>query len=313
MDLRQLRYFVAIVESGSISRASFQLNIAQPALSLHIRNMEAELDMPLLHRTPQGVRPTEAGTILLRNARVIVERFEQTRREIKDSMVEPIGEVRLGLPGTISQILGVPLIMAARDRYPKIRLRIAEAMSGYVLEWLRLGRVDLALLFQAVEERGLHSEEVMSESLVLFGPSDGPTDPLPEPDQVIPFQAITALPLILPSLGHGLRDLLAGVAAREGVRLTADIEIDSYPAIKTLVERRLGYSILPTQAVRQEAAQGRLRYWQFDPPLMRAVHLAQPIDRPLSHAAKAIEQLCRATLRDLVRSGGWQGALMNGA
>ena len=89
MDLRQLRYFVAIVQCGSISRASLQLNIAQPALSLHVRNMEADLGLPLLFRTPQGVQPTEAGLILLRNARLIIEQFEQAQREIRGSAAEP--------------------------------------------------------------------------------------------------------------------------------------------------------------------------------------------------------------------------------
>ena len=171
VDLRQLRYFVAIVQSGSISRASLQLNIAQPALSLHIRNMEADLGVPLLFRTPQGVQPTEAGLILLRNAKTILAQFEQTEREIRGSSTEPTGEVRLGLPGTISQILGAPLVIAARERYPKITLRIAEAMSGYVLEWLRLGRVDLGLLFQTVEDRDLRSIALATETLVLFGPA----------------------------------------------------------------------------------------------------------------------------------------------
>lgn len=314
MDLRQLRYFLAIVECGSISRASLQLNIAQPALSLHIRNMEAELNTPLLFRTAQGVQPTEAGNILLRNARIIIDRFEQTQREIKDSTQEPVGEVRLGLPGTISQILGVTLIMAARERYPKIRLRIAEAMSGYVLDWLRTGRVDLGLLFQAVEDRGLHATALMTETLVLLGPTDGKvdgsSDTLPPTERPIPYAAVANLPLILPSIGHGLRDLLAGKAAEQGMRLAPGIEIDAYAAIKVLVERRLGYSILPAQAVREEIAAGRLRAWRFSPPVLRTVHLVHATDRPLSQAVKAINMLCRTTLRDLVTSGAWQGGQM---
>ena len=116
MDLKQLRYFVAIIQCGSITRASLQLYVAQPALSLHIRNMEADLGVPLLFRTSQGVQPTEAGVILLRNAQIILAQFEQAETEIKGSTAEPAGGVRLGLPSSISQILGVPLILAARER-----------------------------------------------------------------------------------------------------------------------------------------------------------------------------------------------------
>ncbi|MDX7953911.1 LysR family transcriptional regulator [Lichenihabitans sp. Uapishka_5] len=174
MDLRQLRYFVAIVQSGSISRASQALNVAQPALSLHIRNMEADLGVPLLFRTPQGVQATEAGLVLLRHARTILSQFEAADREVRGTATEPTGEVRLGLPSTISRILGVPLVLAARARHPKVVLRVAEAMSGYVLEWLRAGRVDLGLLYQCVEDKDLRSIGLLTEPLVLFGPVVAP-------------------------------------------------------------------------------------------------------------------------------------------
>ena len=310
MDLRQLRYFVAIVQSGSISRASLTLNVAQPALSLHIRNMEADLGVPLLFRTPQGVQPTEAGLILLRNARVILAQFEQTEREIKGSAAEPSGEVRLGLPGTISQILGVPLVIAARERYPKVTLRIAEAMSGYVLEWLRLGRVDIGLLFQFVEDKELRSFGLVSETLVLFGPTLPPGGRRHPEDGPVSFAELATLPLILPSPGHGLRDLIDGRAASLDVPLRTDIDIDAYGAIKTLVEQGLGYSILPVQAVQREIGEGRLRSWAITPALARTVHLVIPTNRPISHAARAVEELCRVTLRDLVRSGAWHSAQM---
>ncbi|GGE22643.1 LysR family transcriptional regulator [Aureimonas endophytica] len=311
MDVRQLRYFVAIVESGSISRAAQRLNVAQPSLSLHIRNMEADLGVPLLFRTPQGVQATEAGEILLRNARTIVAQFEEAEREIRGSGLEPAGEVRLGLPSSIAQVLGVPLVLAAREQLPKVKLRIAEAMSGYVLDWLRLGRVDLGLLYAFVEDRGLRSIGLLSEALHLFGPAGDPDeDALPPAGAPVPIGALAGLPLILPSPGHGLRDLVEEKAAAEGARLGAAIEIDAYGAIKTLVERGLGFSVLPAHAIRRETEDGRLRAWPFEPAFLRTVHLVEPIDRPLSQAVRAVESLCRRTLRDLVRSGAWSGAQM---
>lgn len=305
---------MAIIQCGSITRASLQLNVAQPALSLHIRNMEADLGVPLLFRTPQGVLPTEAGTILLRNARLILGQFEQAQAEIRGSTAEPAGEVRLGLPSSISQILGVPLILAARERYPRISLRIAEAMSGYVLDWLRLGRVDLGLLYAVVEDRGLRSNSLLTEQLVLFGPA-GPraglhAGPPPGDGGAVPLQALADRPLVLPSPGHGLRDLLDETAAQYGLRLSPGIQIDAYASIKIMVERGLGFSVLPAHAVQKEVGEGRLRAWPFDPPLIRTIHLAQPTDRPLSHAVRAIEGLCRTTVAELVRSGTWHSARM---
>ena len=305
MDLKQLRYFVAIVQSGSITRASQQLNVAQPALSLHIRNMEADLGVPLLFRTSQGVQPTEAGQILMRNAQVILAQFEQAQAEIKGASAEPAGDVRLGLPSSIAHTLGVPLILAARERYPRINLRIAEAMSGYVLDWLRLGRVDLGLLYALVEDRGLRSISLMSEALMMCGLAG--SDALPQGGQVS-LAALAKRPLILPSPGHGLRDFLDEKAAAEGVRLTPAFEIDAFGAIKALVEKGLRLSVLPAHAIAREVAEKGWRAWAFDPPLVRTVHLVLPTDRPLSQAAQTIESLCRTTLADLVRSGVWSSA-----
>ena len=305
MDLRQLRYFVAIIQCGSITRASSQLNVAQPALSLHVRNMEADLGVPLLFRTPQGVQPTEAGQILMRNAQLILGQFEQAEAEIRGSAAEPAGEVRLGLPSSISQVFGVPVILAARERLPRVRLRVAEAMSGYVLDWLRLGRVDLGLLYTAVEDKGLRSAGLLSEELVLFGPGGAPGQ-----DGSVRLTALADHPLVLPSPGHGLRDLLDATAVATGLSLAPEVEIDAYGSIKVMVERGLGFSVLPAHAVRREVEEKRLRAWSFDPVLRRVVHLVSPSDRPLSHAVRAVEALCRTTLAELVRSGAWHAAQM---
>lgn len=313
MDLRQLRYFVAIVEQGSFSKAALALRVAQPALSLHVRNMEADLGKALLFRSPQGVLPTEAGEILLRKARLIIEQFESVREEIEGHEAEPSGEVRLGLPGTISQILAVPLIIEARRLYPKIKLRIAEAMSGFVLEWLRQDRIDLGILYIPVEDRGLTSHHVLTEELCLLGPR-GETSACGATPSAGPisYSAVAELPLILPGTGHGLRQLLEDKALTLGAALNTVMDVDSYGNIKELVEAGLGYSILPTNAIAREVSEGRLRAWTIEKPaLTRTVHLVHPADRPLPNAVAAIESVCRATLAKLVETGRWNASLAN--
>lgn len=309
MDLRQLRYFVAIVEQGSFSKAAAALNVAQPALSLHVRNMEADLKTPLLFRSPQGVVVTEAGAILLRNARVIIDQFAVAEEEIRGHEAEPAGEVRLGLPGTISQILSVPLIMAARKRYPKIKLRIAEAMSGFVLEWMRDGRIDLAVLYIPVDDRGLASRQVLTEELCLLGPPE-PLDGMAlPPGEVMDYRDVARLPLILPSLNHGLRELVEKEAAQAGFTLNTVIDVDSYGNIKELVEEGMGYSILPYNAIAREVQEGRLIHRGIEKPVLkRDVHLVHNATRPMTNAVAAVEQLCRSTLLSLAQTGRWNGA-----
>lgn len=309
MDLRQLRYFVTIVEVGSFSKAAHRLHVAQPALSQHVRNMELDLGVDLLFRSPQGVRPTEAGETLVRHARLMLVQMEVAREAVRRGASEPEGEVRFGLPGTVSQMLCVPLLSEARRRYPKIKLRVAEAMSGFVLDWLREGKIDLGVLYRSVTERTLEVRHVLSEDLCLLGPSS-PLELHHPPPGPVSFAAVADLTLILPSLGHGLRDLIEERAVAEGVHLSTIIDIDTYGQIKLLVEGGIGYSILPNAAVRAEVEKGLLLTWPMgEPVLSRDLHLVRPCNRPLSNAVRAIEELAYTTLVRLVREGAWPADL----
>lgn len=311
MEFRQLRYFAIIVEQGSFSKAAQVLGVAQPALSTHVRNMEIELGASLLFRGAQGVKPTTAGEILLVHAKTIMSQMDLARREIADKESEPSGEVRLGLPGTIAQMVSVPLIVETRRLFPKVKLCIAEAMSGFVLEWAREGRVDLAMLYLGVEDRKLQSHPVLSEELRLFCAASAPD---PRPDRpVAGYDEIAGLPLILPSASHGLRVLLEEEATSRGVALGTVIEVDAYNSIKELVEVGLGYAILPSSAIAREVREGRFVSWPIGtPPLSRTVHLVGPNDRLMGNAVAAVEALCRSTLADLVQTGRWEARMLCG-
>lgn len=309
MDIRQLRYFIAIVEQGSFSKASSLLNVAQPALSLHVGNMEADLGTTLLFRKSNGVVPTESGQILLRNARLIIDQFEKTRAEIIGHEAEPSGEVRLGLPSTMSQLLSVPVIVAARKKFPKVTLRIAEALSGFVLDWAREGRVDLAVIYVPVADRALSADPILTEDLCLFGPVTPLDGVTLEGREIVTFAKISQLPLILPSPIHGLRVLLEAKATEHGLSLSTVTDVDSYGSIKELVDRGLGYSILPYSAIAREVEANRLRAWEItQPELKRSVYLVHQAVRPMTNAVAAIEQLARETLVELVTTGRWSGA-----
>ncbi|AXC48810.1 LysR family transcriptional regulator [Paracoccus suum] len=310
MDLRQLRYFIAIAEQGSFSRAAVVLHVAQPALSLHVRNMEAALGTALLVRTPRGVELTEAGTILLRHARIIMDQITVAAEEVRGRHSDPAGDVRLGLPGTIGQILAVPLITAANQRYPRIKLRIAEAMSGFILEWMREGRIDLAVLYGQAAEHGIRTEQLLDEQLQFFGPAEGlRSEVLPPPHSPLAFAEIARLPLILPGIGHGLRDLLGRHAQVHQVELNTVIDVESYSNIKALVAEGLGYSILPEHAIAAEVAEARLRSWPVAAPgITRGIYLAHSASRPMTSAVSTVLALARETLHDLARTGRWIGA-----
>jgi LysR family nitrogen assimilation transcriptional regulator len=310
VDIRQLRYFVAVVEAQSFSRAAQKLYVAQPALSLHVRNMESDLGTELLLRTPQGVVPTDAGLVLLQRARDIIADFESAKQAVGEHARDPAGEVQIGLPGTIAELLAVPLILRTRERYPKIRLKIAEAMSGFVLEWLHEGRIDLGVLYLPIYERGLRSTPVATEQLYLFAPGDLEGVELPPPGTALDFSTIAELPVILPGPSHGLRALIDAEMESASVELSTVIDVNSYKAIKTLVAHGEGVSILPAHSIAAEVDAGQFRSWPIsEPPFGRTVHLVQPFDKPLSAAAIAVQHLCEETLQALQASGEWRLSL----
>lgn len=303
MDLRHLKYFCAIVEEGSFTRAALRLGVAQPALSQHVKRMEEHLGTALLLRMPTGVHPTEAGELLRRRAGAIVSDFDRLEEEVRGVGGVPRGTVRLGLPGTIGSILSVPLISRCRDLYPEIKLVIAEAMSGFVRSWLHEGRVDFAVVYTQVRDRLVTSDILLEEELVLISPSGagayGPLD----------LAHLNERDLVLSSGTHGLRILLDDALGPSGAKLRPAIEVDSYRSIMDLVAKGFGASVLPLHAVAADAADGRFEIAHFGPaPFRRAVYLEQLSARPMSRALGAVDGVLRELIRDLIEQGAWLGA-----
>lgn len=303
MDVRQLRYFKQVVESGSFSKAANTLHVAQPALSQHVRHMEEELGVTLLHRNPQGVTATEAGERLLAHARQILAEFAEIPDSVRGETVAPRGDVRFGMPGTVSELLAAPLIEAARERYPQVRIRIVEAMSGYILNWLRRGDVELAMLYSTSDLRGLAAHHALSEEIFLFATPEIADCP---PGDTASLAQIAKLPLVIPGPGHGLRQLIEEAAITARAPLSPSIEIDSYGQIKKVVRRGLGFGILPLMAINREVDEGVFRKWRIaSPEITRRVYLSYSTERPLLNAQRAIGNLAWEILQQLVEERAW--------
>ncbi|KGF68298.1 hypothetical protein LL06_17365 [Hoeflea sp. BAL378] len=303
-DIRQLRYFLAIIEEGSFSAAAQRVSVAQPALSLHVRNMEQSMSVKLLVRGPKGVVPTEEGELLARRARAILADIEQTEDEVRNFGKEPGGTVRLGFPGTIGEILSVPLIMRCRDRFPGVKIIIAEAMSGFVLDWLLARDIDLAVIYLDFQDSSVRSEALLEEELVLLAPADAEMD-----DGGIALENLSGKSLILPSKAHGLRIMLDDIFGARGMSVEPTIELDSYRNIKRLVEAGYGYSILPLHAVVEEQRAGRLSVRRFSNiALKRNAYIVQSVSRPTTRATEAIAGELKSVVGRLIEDGLWPGA-----
>ena len=169
MDLKQLEYFVRVAELGSFTRASNALEIAQPALSRQIRQLETELRQNLLIRNGRGVVMTDAGKLLLGHARGILHQVVRTREDLDRVRGATAGRVAIGMPPSISKVLTLPLTTAFRQKLPQAALSISEGLSLTTQDWLMSGRLDIALLYNPSYSPEVETTELFEEELYLIG------------------------------------------------------------------------------------------------------------------------------------------------
>jgi DNA-binding transcriptional LysR family regulator len=145
MDLRQLRYFQAVAEELSFSKASKRLRIAQPALSRVVRDLEEDFGAPLLERTKRSMRLTEAGAVLLHEAGVVLLRFDEAMRRVRRTIAGEEGEVRVGYIGAPTAAFLGRLVAEYRRRYPRVTVHLEERTPERVCEMVAAGRLSLGL------------------------------------------------------------------------------------------------------------------------------------------------------------------------
>lgn len=301
MEMRQLRYFVVVSEVGSLLRASARLHIAQPALGQQIQALEDELGVKLFHRSNRGMSLTETGVTFLEHARVILADTERARQAVRSFSTEPSGKVTIGFPMTVGLTAALPILVACRQRFPKIQLKIVEAYSGFLREWLMLGRLDLALMFGETIDPGLAKRPLLDDRLVFVTSMDGNAVP-----QCMGMEDISRWPLVLPSQEHGLRRIIDEACVAEGLTLDVVAEVDSLSSVKRAVQTGIGNTILPLAAVAQEVQEGQLHAVALDNPRMsRRVVCATNTARPANAAATAVNSLVHEVVHDMVVTGAW--------
>lgn len=307
MDLRQLKYFVQIVESGSLAKASRQLYIAQPALSQQLAKLEAEVGKPLLVRTARGVTPTENGTALHHHARFMLRQLEQALSIARQEPGTVQGMVSVGLAATTVCAVGVPLVQRIRERHPGIVLNVVEGMSGHLTQMMQLGQLDLSILFNRDAVADLPCEPLVAEDLVVIVPRDSPL--VPARRVKLSVAEAAELPLILPTGIHGLRRRITSEFERRNLPMRVVAEIDSLSLLMACVRRGMGATIKPMSAALDgDAISEEWRCLTFsDAHFTRANYLYSVSSERLSPAAAAVRVELRETVRGLVESGRWPG------
>lgn len=307
MDLRQLKYFVQMVDSGSLAKASRQLHIAQPALSQQLAKLEAEVGKPLLIRTPKGVRPTENGAALHQHARFMLRQLEQALSIARQEVGAIQGMVSLGLAATTVCAVGAPLMQRIRQKYPGIVLNVVEGMSGHLAQMMRQSQLDMAVLFGDDLVPDVHCELLLEEELFVLVPDDSPH--VGRAQASLTLEETAQLPLILPTGMHGLRKRVIKEFAQRRLEAHVVAEIDSLSLLMHCVKEGMGVTIKPMAAMLLD---GTLRAnWRAlpitDAQLKRDNHLYSATSDKLSPAALVVRDELKATTRMLIESGKWGG------
>lgn len=243
MDLRQLRYLVALADERSFTRAAAREHVAQPALSQQIRRLERELGLALVERTTRRVAITDAGETLVRRARLILAELDAAQEEMQALRGAWRGRVRVGAMHTMGPIDLSLAIAEFRQRHPEVEVVMLEQSSEELAELLRAGELDMAFLSvtERIESRALALRQLISEELVVALPR---THPLAGREQ-LELGELADEQFISYRQGARLRELLAGAAADAGFAPQITLESNDSRRILRLVDRGLGVALLP--------------------------------------------------------------------
>ena len=290
MELRQLRYLIAIVDHGTFTAAAEALHVAQPALSQQMRRLEAEVGVPLLRRGARGVRTTEAGELLLARARRVAAELDAAAAELDQVQGVERGRVIVGAMGSLGPVDLPALLAAFHSEHPQIILEVKEEPTVELVRLLAADEVDLAFATRGPELPAGVVEQVMAEEdLVLVV---GPEHRLARRRTPVRLGALAEDPWVAFKGGTGLRQAMDAATAAAGVRPRVAFASNELDRVLALVARGLGVSVVPRSTA--STAREPIAILDVAPRLRREIVLLWREDRPHAPAARALLELARA-------------------
>ncbi|XAH22068.1 LysR substrate-binding domain-containing protein [Xylophilus sp. GW821-FHT01B05] len=303
MELRQLRYYVRLVELGSITRAAKDLGIVTSALSQQMTRLESELGTRLLQRSATGVCPTDAGHAFHKQAQLSLRHADEAVRAAQHARLT--GHVGVGIGSATSAVLSMPFFGAMHARYPDIRLRLVESLSTNLATMVNSRQLDFAVLLQAPGALRGSARPLVRERLFLIGcTSLQPLHALQ--GRSVSIAELAHIPLVLGS--HGLRDAVDTAFAQENQVPRIVLEADGLSLVMDAVRAGVGATILPGAATLRLPADAVTCIEIAGPHAVRMNTLVSLAEEELSPAALAARAVLRDTMETLVLSGRWPGA-----
>ncbi|GAB2494300.1 LysR substrate-binding domain-containing protein [Pseudoxanthomonas sangjuensis] len=250
MNLRDLKYLVALADHKHFGKAAAASFVSQPTLSTQIRKLEDELGVPLVERAPRKVMLTPAGRDAAERARRIVAEIEQMKEAARRSQDPEAGTVRLGIFPTLGPYLLPHVIPRIRERFPQLELLLVEEKSDVLLSRLREGKLDAGLLALPVHDEQMHVEPLFEEPFLLAVPE---THPLAKRDS-LSLSELSEQKLLLLEDGHCLREQALEVCRLSGANEKSEFRATSLETLRQMVAANVGATLLPTLAVKPPVA-----------------------------------------------------------
>ena len=289
MDLRQLRYFIQVAELKSFSRAATQLNVAQSALSRHMRQLETELGVQLLERHCRGVEPTPAGHILLSKGCTLLRSLDETRHEVVAAAQGPAGFVSFAIPPSVSQIFAAPAIEVCHHNFPHVILKLSEGWTGDIYEWLLAKHCDLGILYSSQVTDKIQFKPIFSEHLSLVVSTKCKSLAKRES---ISLKEVAAMPLVVVPQPHGLRKLIDATFAQHDLDLKIALESQMWAIIKETIESGEAQAIMPRSELAADIHHGKMIDIPIvDPVVHRTLGVAMVQSNQITPTIKAVYDL----------------------
>jgi LysR family nitrogen assimilation transcriptional regulator len=302
VNLKQLNYFVKIVEAQNMTRAAEGLHIAQPALSQQIALLEEELGVALLTRSARGIQATPQGDLLYRHAKSILRQVDNTRILLTKNEGDVTGNVSVGMPSSTAKLLALRLMRCVKERYPSIVLELVDVPSADLIALVRHGRVDFSLIPDPQKPKDIRFAPLFCEELYLMTYPGAITG-----TKAVSFKKISEFPLILPSAPNTLRSRLEHAFLKAHLNLNLFGEASTSAILIPAVRAGLAATVLPYSAAHEEILNRQIEMHSIGTGFARDVYLCSSNTLSVSPATSTVIALCKEVVEDLVKRGTWKG------
>ncbi|MDO6513856.1 LysR family transcriptional regulator [Neptuniibacter sp. 2_MG-2023] len=248
MDIKHLTYFKTVTDFSSFTKAAEHLHIAQPAISMAIKKLEAELELTLFHRQDRKISLTDEGQHLYQHACKILQATEDALLEMQELKGLIQGDVRVGIPSMLGSYHFPPILMAFRHRYPQLNLTVIDGGAGKLQQLLETGELDLAVIVDETTSDFLETKVFLREQMMVVCPKDHPFAAL----ESISYPQLFAEELVMFNSGYFHRNVVDRIAAESDVTPNISFETNLIPLIKSIVKQGFAISTLMEMVIQDE-------------------------------------------------------------